>query len=91
MTVAAGAGGAALGLALAARSTLRHVVARHYAERMFRAGDHVQVGEIDGVLEHFGPVTAWIRTDAGAVAVPVADLLAAPVRVVAPARGAPGT
>lgn len=81
VTVAAGAGGAALALALSARPTLQHVVARHYAERMFQVGDEVRLDGVEGTLERFGPVTAWIRTEDGTVAVPVARLLSDPVRL----------
>ncbi len=75
----AAVGGAALAFALSARPVLRHALARHYAQRMFKKGDRLRLGDREFVLERFGPVTAWLRTSDGLVSLPAGELLDQPV------------
>ena len=55
--------GLALAFALGAKGTFSHVVARFYAERLYRPGDRVQIGEIEGTVVRFGAAQVLLETD----------------------------
>lgn len=71
--------GSALAFALGGRGAMQNVIARHYAARMFRAGDRVVVGEVMGEIDRFGAVVVWVRTEDGLVSLPCSDLVDRPV------------
>lgn len=69
----------ALGLGLGARAVFGNVVARHYASRLYKPGDAVRVGEVDGTIVAFHPTGVIIATDDGEVVLPSEQLLTRPV------------
>ncbi len=81
--IAAAAGLLSLGLsfALASRFTFRDIVSRHYAQRIFRPGDHIVLDDIEGRVVRYGPVSAWVETEAGTVIVPCSSLMTRPVTI----------
>jgi small-conductance mechanosensitive channel len=82
ITAAAALFSAGLAFALGSRGTFENIVARHYAQRMFRVGDHLRVVEVQGTLVRIGPISAWLRTESGeSVAIPCSTLVSSAVRV----------
>ncbi len=82
MAVAAVGFGVSLAFALAARNPFQHLVARHYLQRMYRPGDRIEQGEVQGELVRFGSVSAVLMTDNGELVVPCASLLDGTVRLI---------
>ncbi|RME23678.1 MAG: hypothetical protein D6798_13070 [Deltaproteobacteria bacterium] len=77
LLVGIGTAAAAFGLAfaLAGQHSLRSLIARHYAERLYLPGDSLRVGDLQGVLVHYDTVTATLATDEGEVTLPCTLLL----------------
>ena len=69
-----------LAFALGSRDLFREVVSCHYARRLYRAGDEVEVHGVSGVVVGFGPVTVTLRTDEGEVVLPCSALVHSAVR-----------
>ncbi len=67
--------GVALAFALGSRGVVQQLIARHYAARAFRPGDHVRVDTVDGVVAHYGAVQVFVDTEEGRVSVPASRLL----------------
>ncbi len=84
--IAAAAGLLSLGLsfALGARFTFRDIISRHYAQRVFRPGDHITTGDVRGVVMRYGPISAWVQTEDGVVVVPCNTLMSQPVTITDP-------
>lgn len=68
--------GVALAFALGAGGSFKHVVARFYAERIYRPGDRVTIDGIEGTVIRFGAAQALIETDDGKeIIVPAQSLM----------------
>ena len=75
IVAAAAAFGLALSLALGSKTVFSNLLAKHYAQRMFRPGDVIQVGELRGTVLRYGPLIVWLECDGDAVSVPCQGLL----------------
>lgn len=75
IVAAAAAFGLALALALSSKGVFSNLLAKHYAQRMFRPGDLLQVGEIRGKVLRYGPLIVWLDCEGGTVSVPCQALL----------------
>lgn len=73
--------GGALAFALGAKPTFTHIVARFYAERMFRTGDRIAVDGVEGSVLRFGPAGVILDTPGGEVVVPCFRLMDNVVRL----------
>lgn len=81
IALGAGAFGLALAFALGAGGTFRHIVARYYAERIYRRGDLIEVDGKAGVVMGFGAAQVIIDTKEGEYVVPCQHLMDAVVRL----------
>ena len=81
IALSAGAFGLALAFALGARGTFRHIVARHYAERMYKPGDRIEIDGHSGVVVGYGAAQIILDTDAGEFVVPCQHLIDGVVRL----------
>jgi hypothetical protein len=73
--------GFGLSFALGGQHAFRDLVARHQAERLFRPGDHVRAGALEGVLLRFEGGSAVLRGPDGETTAPARLLVEAPVQV----------
>ena len=62
--------GAALSFGLGARATVSNLIAAHYLQPMFRVGQTIRVGDIQGVIVALTPVAIVLDTPEGRVFVP---------------------
>ncbi|MCB1734066.1 MAG: mechanosensitive ion channel [Gammaproteobacteria bacterium] len=60
----------ALAFGLGARGTVTNMIAAHYLRRVYRIGNRVRIGDIDGEVLEFTPTTVLIETEEGVISVP---------------------
>ncbi len=64
LLLAAGAG-LAITLGFGTRHISQHLISGIYAREIYNSGDHIQMGDIDGVVEQVGTVSTLITTNNG--------------------------
>ncbi|MDH4082265.1 MAG: mechanosensitive ion channel [Nitrospira sp.] len=62
--------GAALSFGLGARVTVANLIAAHYLQQVFRVGQTIRVGDIQGTIAALTPVAIVVDTPQGRVVVP---------------------
>ncbi|MBN2799982.1 MAG: mechanosensitive ion channel [Deltaproteobacteria bacterium] len=82
ITVAAVLFGLGLAFALGSRVVVESFLAGHYAKRLFRVGDTIRVGELEGEVVRYTAVAMLLRDREGLHAVPLRDLIGNAVYIV---------
>jgi hypothetical protein len=67
---AAIAGSLALAFALGARSLVGNLIGAHYLQQHYRTGQHARMGDVEGEILEFTPVSVVLATEQGRVTVP---------------------
>ncbi len=73
---------AALALGLGTRDVIAGVAAGRHVDQILEAGDHVVIGEIEGMVVGVGHASVRVETARGSVEVPNTAFLTAPARVI---------
>jgi small-conductance mechanosensitive channel len=73
--------------ALCARELVGNMLARHFVLSEYKPGDHIRLGDIDGVVESIGPTVMRVRRESGLSLVPLGRVLRETVEVVGTAEG----
>lgn len=80
ITIACVAAAGALALTLGAYPIIEELVARYYVLRSFAQGDHISVGELQGTLIQFAPISAILKDEHTKHSIPYTTLLKGHVR-----------
>ncbi|OLC55086.1 MAG: hypothetical protein AUH85_10260 [Chloroflexi bacterium 13_1_40CM_4_68_4] len=73
VALAAALGGAALAFGLGARTTVSNIIAAYYVVKVFRVGQSVRIGDVEGRIVEFTATAVVIATRAGRVFVPAKE------------------
>lgn len=79
--------GTALAFALGSRGVFENLVSTYYARRTFRAGDRIRALGQRGVIERYGALGAFVRTEQGLTVMPSSRLVNEVVEIEDQAEG----
>lgn len=71
----------ALGFGLGSRNMFECIVAKHHYSKEIQPGDHVRIGEHEGVVVRYTPVALVVKSQDGEVILPCKTLIDGPVKL----------
>ena len=65
--------GAAFAFALGAKTSISNILANYYIRKLYKIGDHVKIGEIDGTIKKIEGTVVVIETESGQYIIPAKE------------------